>query len=261
MTSEAPREPPHASGGGVVEIRAYETRVRMSELGPEGRVLPHRVLEWMQEAAAFASYEAGYPPSRYRRMGAAWFIREILLSIDAPVEYGEPIRVDTWVSDLRRFRSRREYRVLAAGRPVAVGQADWFFLSFGDEGRVLRPLRPDEDMKAAFPRRAEHVVVPGRVPGWPKLDERDAGWCSERTVQPLEIDHNGHVNHVHYLAWLEDQALAQGAAPLSSVRLHYENDARVGDPVTVSGGRVSGGTYHEVHRGSDRLLRAAARRG
>lgn len=237
------------------------TRVRMSELGPEGRVLPHRVLEWMQEAAAFDSCEAGYPPSRYHAMGAAWFIREILLSIESPVAYGEPIRVQTWVSELRRFRSRREYRISAAGRRAAVGQADWLLVSLPNEGRSLRPLHLDDEMRAAFPRRAEHAVAPDRVPGWPKPGERGAVWCCERTVQPLEIDHNGHVNHVHYLAWLEDQALAGGEEPLSRVRLHYENDARIGEKLSVSCRRVDGGTYHEVRRGSDRLLRAVARRG
>lgn len=233
----------------------------MSDLGPDGLVWPHRVLEWMQEAAAFASAEAGYPPERYRRMGAAWFVREILFSIEGTCDYGESLEVHTWVSDLRRFRSRREYRVFAANRVIAVGQADWFLLAFFEKPPRLRPLRPDDEMKAVFPVLQEHAVPPGRVFDWSAVEAVGENACAERVVRPLEIDHNGHVNHVHYLAWFEDHALTLKENPLVSVRLFYENDARREEQVALSCRRVDGGTYHEVRRGEARLARAIVRRG
>ena len=242
-------------------IHAFETRVRMSELGPEGRLLPYRVLEWMQEAAAFASSEAGYPPDRFRQMNAAWFIREILLVIEGFAEYGESVRVETWVSDLRRFRSRREYRVQVGNRRVAVGQADWFLLSFAAEPPLLRPLRPDDEMKAAFPIRVEHVVASEQIPEWPVNASSGEFPTIERSVRPSEIDHNGHVNHTHYLAWFDDHAMSLGNGPLQSVRLYYENDARMGEDVSLSCTPAAGGTYHEVRRDGQRLARAMTRRG
>ena len=235
--------------------------VRLSELGPEGRVWPHRYLEWMQEAAALASIAGGFPPERFLAMGAAWFIREIHLSIHRDLGFGEQVEIDTWVSDLRRFRSRRQYRIRVGSEVVARAEADWLFLSFDRDTKKVRPKHPDEALKAAFPRVPERLIQPEEVPAWPAADAGVALHERARRVEPTEIDNNGHVNHVHYLAWLEDQAREGGiVAPLSFARLLYEADARPLDRLQEHLVEVDGGWYHRIHRGGDLVLRGLTRR-
>jgi hypothetical protein len=54
------------------------------------------------------------------------------------------------VSDLRRFRTHREYVVRTGEEVVARAQADWLFLGTTAQGK-LRPRRPPEAMQDAFP--------------------------------------------------------------------------------------------------------------
>jgi acyl-CoA thioesterase FadM len=172
----------------MVEAQAvWRSEVRLSELDAQGRLLPHRALEWMQEAAAFASTRAGYPPERYRELGAAWFIREVQLSMVGAARYGEAVEVTTWVSDLRRFRSRRESVIRAGGRVIARGQADWLFLEQDPTTQRVRPRHPDEAMLEAFPRVPELAIPVEAQLASPRRGPLPAGEpmpAEHRRVQP-----------------------------------------------------------------------------
>lgn len=241
----------------------WEAHVRMSEVGPDGLVWPHRVLEWMQEAAVAASSAGGYPQARYQQMNAGWFIREIHLELARPIAHGERVAVETWVADLRRFRSRRQYRVTVDGALVARGEVDWLFLKVDPQTGKIEPLRPDEDMKAAFPIVPERVFAPDEIPAWPKGEPAGASFETRaRAVSPTEIDAHRHVNHVHYLAWLEDhaQTTRREAGELRVARLFYEADAKEGDTVEIRGAACADGESLGIYRGEQRLVRALLQR-
>ena len=235
--------------------------MRLGELDVDGHVHPHRVLEWMQEAAAHASAARGYPPARYEAMGAAWFIREVLLVLERPILHGEAIRVETWVSDLRRFRSRREHRVWSGGELVARGQADWMLLELDRASGRVKPRVPDPALDGAFPRDPETALEPAEGPPLGPVDSAMEGARDEREVRYSELDRNGHVNHVNYLAWVEDHARkVLGPAPLRLARLEYRADARPGDRVELVLGEAAGRVEHVALRGGQVLLRAVTLR-
>lgn len=241
----------------------WRTQVGISAALPSGVIQPQRVLDWMQDAAASASTQGGYPPDRYAAMGASWFIREVILSIEAPIEYGAGVAIETWVSDLRRFRSRREYRAMSdAGVLLARAQADWVLLERAEATGKVRPLLPDEDLKAAFPRIPETVFAPDEVLEVADDDRERGVFEDKRTVRPSELDRHGHVNHVMYLGWLEDHArLAFGdERELSFVRMVYLADARLKDEVTIRGRPEGDLVHHVVERAGQPLLRAIMRR-
>lgn len=233
--------------------------------GPGGRARPERVLEWMQDAAATASSRGGYPPERYLEMQAAWMIREIFLAIESNVRFGEVIEIETWVSDLRRFRSRREYVGRCGERVVFRAQADWMLLERERETSKLRPLRPDEDMVRAFPMlearafsKEEHTrLFPGGQVG-----EGTALPEDRRRVRPSEIDRNLHVNNAVYLAWLEDHARAalDDRSELTTSHLFYRLDAKPGDEVTIRGVNGPRALHQRVSRGDEVLLEATTTR-
>lgn len=247
----------------VTTHTTWRTEVGLSAVGPEGEAWPQRMLEWMQEAAARASTAGGYPPDRYAQMGAAWFIREIHLAVDRAPRFGEALEVETWVADLRRFRSRREYRMRVGGEVVARGEVDWLFLEQDPVTRKVRPKHPDEAMRAAFPIHAERVIRPEEVPSWPTPEHGTALEPGHRRVEPTEIDRHGHVNHVHYLTWVEDHARTSvpSCGPLSFVRLFYDADAKGGDVLDLSVRALEDGWFHRVTRDETPVLRAYVRRG
>ncbi|MCK6550269.1 thioesterase [Myxococcota bacterium] len=239
-------------------------RAGISSDGPNGRVLPERLLEWLQEAAAHGSDVAGYPPERYEGMGAGWIISETRFVIDRPIAYRDALVVETWVSDLRRFRSHRQYRVTRGDEVVARAEIDWMLLERDAATGKVRPLRPDAEMVAAFPRHDERVLAKDELPeigpapaSEPELTD------DERVVRPTEIDRNGHVNNVHYLGWLEDHARrALGdASELAAVHLEYLQEASLGDRVTVRGWSLGRGLVRQdVVRDGKPVLSAVSRR-
>ncbi len=237
----------------------WKTEAPLSAEGPNGLVEPSRIVEWMQEAAANASKVSGYPPERYKAMGAAWFIREVVLVVDGPIVYGEKIGVTTWVSDVRRFRTHREYRVLGDEAVVARGRVDWTLLERDPVTMKVRPLRFDDAMKEAFPIIPEKMIRDDEIPEWSDAPDRPPDLLTDvRKVRPTEIDHNGHVNHVRYVEWLEDHArLALGdALELSALRLEFVSDARRGEEVTIRGWQDGPVLKQRIDRG-DRLLARA----
>jgi acyl-CoA thioesterase FadM len=228
----------------------WSTEVGYSGLSPSGATRMHRVAEWFQDAAVHASREGGYPPSRYETMGRSWFVKELELIVDHPIEYGETITVETWISDVRRFRSHREYRVFdGGGRVVARGRVDWLFLEQDPATRKVRPAIPDEEMVTAFPvvdERAIEDPLQLIIPDAPPTLEM------HRVVRPSEIDRHDHVNHTAYVRWIEDLAL-----PIQRIQLRFEKDARPGDELSVRAWFDGDRGFVEARRADGRILLAA----
>jgi acyl-CoA thioesterase FadM len=241
--------------------RRWNTSVRLCELDQAGQAQPFRMMEWFQEAAAYASTLGGFPPERYVQMGAAWFIRDVQLSILRAPRYGEAIEVETWVSDLRRFRTRREYLLRAGEEIVARGQADWLYLERDPKSGKIKPRHPDEEMKTAFAREPATAISPERVLNFgPALETPKH--LSPRRVHPHDIDAQGHANHTVYGRWLEDLALElEPDTRMAELRIEYLADAKVGEQLQV-GWQNSGERYIQwIERDGQRLARAEVRRG
>lgn len=239
---------------------AWRTIAGLGAEGPNGHVMSHRVLEWMQDAAANASVLGGYPPDRYRSMGCGWFVKELCLAIDRPIRYRDEIAIETWVSDFRRFRSHRESRLYANGELAARARTEWLLLERGQDR--VRPRLPDAELIAAFPVREERAI--DEVPAWDDDPKNEAlyGAREMRTVQPTELDRHEHVNHVVYLEWLEDHTRNQYGprSELKFVRLEYASDAKIGDPIAVEARRLDDRLDHRVTRNGLLVLRSISLR-
>ena len=232
----------------------------MGDLGPDERVMPHRVLEWCQDAATLASSAVGYPTARYLEMNAAWYIRAVGLQLSEAIAFDETVEVETWVSNLRRFRSRREYVVHSGGHPKAHAYADWMFLHINpDTGRV-RPFHLDETLQAAFVVDPDVAVEPSTIPKW-TMPEAPPPHTTIRAAHPSEIDRYGHVNHVHYAAWVIDHAreALSISRPLSQLNIHYQTDVRSGQDVRLELEPTAEGGRHWLTRDGEAVARAITR--
>ena len=235
----------------------------MSDLGSDHRVLPHRVLEWCQDAATRASAAAGYPTARYVEMEAAWYIRAIVLQLPGSFDFDEEIEVQTWVSHRRRFRSIREYLVYGNGEAKARASAEWMFLKLAADGQV-RPYHLDDEMQAAFPVDESRAIEESEMPAWkPDLNPIHR---SRRTAHPSEADRYQHINHVHYAAWVADhyRTVHPPAGRLTQVRLHYQTDIKPRqtidlemEPTTDPNGQT--GAHHRLLRDGQAVARAITR--
>jgi acyl-CoA thioesterase FadM len=175
----------------------------------------------------------------YERAGTLWIIRRTRLELLAPARYRDELTVRTWVSDIRRVRSQREYEVRRGdGGMVARAATDWVYVDLA-RGALLRP-----------PVEMQHALMPDGVTSQPRPASLTAAPPSgaervARRVELTDLDTVSHVNNAQYSIFVEqmvwDALAARGwaleptpgsARPrLVGHDLEYFEAARYGDRI------------------------------
>jgi len=185
-------------------------RVRSTDCDAVGHVNHAVYLRYMQEVAIEASTDAGYDSAWYEAHNAGWVIRRSRIDYRNPARHGDELDVTTYVVNLRRARSQRNYEIVRAGDgfPIAQAATDWVFI----------------DLTTGLPTRIpadalERFLPDGPVPGAdiigdapPPPDEPPSGaFHAARPVYFYEMDEYWHVNNAVYLSYLEQAAIDHGA--------------------------------------------------
>ncbi len=232
-------------------VRSYETR-------PDGHVDSATFLNWFQEAAFANSVELGYPPERYKEMGVSWVLRENDLEILERPRSGDTLSITTWLADIQRVRTDRQYEARRAdGTLLARCNTQWVMVSLD----TLRPTRIPEAMLSVFQPAQDFVLDAYQ---WPEVTV--VPFRSEHRVCYFEEDEVGHVNNANYLRWVEESArrAAQAAGlPMPHFqrhRLQYRLPAFHDNLITFQSAaapHANGHAWqHDILRGDEVLLRA-----
>ena len=143
----------------------------------------------------------------------------------------ELVRVVTWVGDMTRVNSHRQYLAFGAdGRTLARGEANWVYV----ERRTGRPRRLEREILEAFQQKNEYAledrdwgeaVLSGSYPADPQL-------TTTHVVRWTELDAAGHVNNAVYADWIRDDCAAfRPEARIARLRLSYRQPAVLGEPL------------------------------
>jgi acyl-CoA thioester hydrolase len=134
-------------GGLMPAIYEHLLTVQPEELDILGHVNNLAYLRWMQDAAVAHSAAQGWPLERYLQVGAGWVVHTHQIVYQRPAFVGEPIVVLTWVTNVRKIRSLRKYKIKRSSDQtvLAVAQTDWAFIGF--QHHVPRPI-PSEVREA-----------------------------------------------------------------------------------------------------------------
>ena len=122
--------------------------VTAHDIDRQGHANNLRFLQWMIDAAVAHSAAQGWPSERYEESGAGWVVRRHAIQYFASAFDGDEIVVQTWVSELGKATSVRQYRIFNCQSAVllAGGETEWAFIGF--EHRV--PRRIPQDVRSAF---------------------------------------------------------------------------------------------------------------
>lgn len=180
-------------------------RVQIFDLDAFGELPAHRVLRFMQQAASDASAAVGFDVGWYEREGTLWVIRRTVVDFPTPASYGDELDVRTWVTDMRRVRSQREYEVVRAsdGQLVARGATDWVYV---DLARGT-PVQPPAEMRQRLMPDVGARPRPARASAAPPAH----AVRTERRVELADLDSVAHVNNAHYAVYVE-QAVCDALA-------------------------------------------------
>lgn len=217
--------------------RVYTTRfrVRHYELDPTGQAHHDVYQNYLHQLSFEGSADAGFGVKRYAELGTMWFIRTIIVEYGRPAVFDDVLEARTWISDMRKFRSHREYVLthVPSGEMVVQAQADWVYLDM----RTLWPKRFSPELLAQFHPNGQTAVAPAS-----RADEPDeyAGAAVTSIPWPVrwrEADSAGHVNNAVYTSWFEEavwQAVGNHAVPIIRHEIEYLQAARPGDLLTVT---------------------------
>ncbi len=100
-------------------------------------------VEWMQMVAMGHSATWGVNEAM-EELGVAWFARKHVIEYLSPIFEGETILIRTWIADVGRVKSRRNYEFLRDGKLVAKGETEWVYVN----SKTGRPARIPESMHA-----------------------------------------------------------------------------------------------------------------
>lgn len=126
----------------------HDLNVEESAIDELGHANNAVYLVWLQRAAIAHSAANGWPIDRYRELGAGWIARAHTIEYLAPAFEGDSLRIQTWVSGVRKIVSWRRYHIYRVEDETLIGKAEtkWAFVDF----HSLRPKRVPAEFWSDF---------------------------------------------------------------------------------------------------------------
>jgi medium-chain acyl-[acyl-carrier-protein] hydrolase len=244
----------------VATVWRERHRIRASETDPSRRATPAALCDLLQEAAGNHAWALGVALDQIvEAHRETWMLYRLALRVAEAPRWRDEVTVETWPCGVERLYAVRDFRVLADdGRALAEASTTWLVVDL-DSRRPARNPRTPLDWTAGAPRALPDAFL-RRLP---VLTEAAHERAFE--VRRGDLDLNGHVNHVHMLAWALDavpDARCEGAR-VASVDAEFLAEALPGETVRSScAPEGDGATWlHAVTRPSDGRLLLKARTG
>jgi acyl-CoA thioester hydrolase len=185
-------------------------QIRFYECDTIGHLNNANYLKLMQEAAFEASAAVGYDRQKYEKLGQIWLIRETEIEYYQPILFFDQVNIVTWVSDIHRVRSIREYEFhnTHTNNLAAKARTDWVYL----DRESLRPTTVPKEVQQAYldPDELPNPLRRTRFPDLPA--PASEVFTIRKRVEWRDLDPWGHVHNSVYLSYVEDCGMQIAAA-------------------------------------------------
>lgn len=236
----------------------YLFHVRSYELGAHGHASLASLCQLLQESASLHAHELEASPAQLLEQGMTWFLARLRLVVERYPAWRDAVTVETWPSEVRRPYAVRDFRVLAGGEPIAAASSEWLLMDMARRRPLRRIPQVILDLHPGVPQRA----LDGPSERLPPL----AGAGHEETVRVRrgDLDLNSHVNHVFYVAVVEETAPPEirTARRVTELEIEFKAECHAGDEIVARSARTDGerpGVVHSLVRHSDGREVARAR--
>lgn len=200
---------------------SFDSRIRYSETGMDGRLTLHGILNYFQDCSIFHSEMAGRGLRSLEKTKKVWVLQSWQIEVGRYPAFCESIRVSTWPSDFKGFFGSRNFIMETENQErIAWANSVWVFLDM----ETGRPVRVTEEERRAYPLEEKlDMEYAGR-----KILLPEGGAVQEPiTVMTENLDTNHHVNNGQYVK------LAMRYLPadfkVRRLRAEYKRQARLGE--------------------------------
>jgi acyl-CoA thioester hydrolase len=126
----------------------YPHAVLPDEIDGLGHVNNVAYVEWMQRAALAHSTAEGWSAEAHQKLGTGWVVRSHQIEYLQPALPGDEIIVRTWVADMKKATSTRQYRIVrkSDGVLLATAATKWAYVNYA----TGMPTRVPREIAEAF---------------------------------------------------------------------------------------------------------------
>lgn len=173
---------------------SFESRIRYSEAGSDGKVTLLSLLNYFQDCAIFHSEDLGIGMEYLSKIQGVWVMNSWQIDIERYPEIGERVKIETHPYDFKLCLGSRNFGMRGEdGRRVAVATTLWTFLNT-DTGR---PMKPTEEMLEKYAIEPPYEME--------YLERKIAFEGEGERPDPVEVkghhlDTNRHVNNAQYVS-------------------------------------------------------------
>lgn len=203
------------------------------DLGPAGELRAEVLQKRLMDLSIDHSLALGCGWEAMRGEGCFWALARLKVVVFRHPIIGENLSLLTWPSPAIPSGIWRSYHLeTVAGERIAQAMGLWAIIDIP----TGKPRRCDHFplWNSSLPYRQEPIWSEGIGP-WPGSITVEAKSCI-RTVEASDIDANGHVNNLRYIAYTQD-ALKVFGDPWEgyrSYRIYYLSPLFAGDTLTLS---------------------------
>lgn len=222
----------------------YVFRIRSYELGPRDQASLSSVCHLLQEAASLHAHELEASPEQLLAQDMTWFLARLRIEIDRYPTWRDAVTVETWPAAVDGPFAIRDFRVFDAdGQQIAVASSAWLLMDMAKRKPIRRIPQGILDLHPVEPMR----VLPGKPPRLPRPLHSEHEECVR--VRRADLDMNGHVNHVFYVAQAEQAVPGElrDGAQVTSFEIEFKSECHEGDEILVASQAMDGAEQAFLH--------------
>lgn len=238
-------------------------RIRAYEVGPDQRATIVTIANLLQEVAGnngvalWGRTEEGFATDPIMVANNLIFVAtRIQIQMDSYPKWGDLVEIETWFQPEGRIGAQRNWTIKNAETGETYGRSTSTWVMLNTVTR--RPVRIPEEMRvkleAFCPKPPRQTFKPEdmkqRLPEFPAHAEIEG---PKQVARRSDIDMNGHINNVTYLAWTQETIPLDTFLnyKLHQVEIDYKAECNAGDVIESLGSPIepvnSNGSQHLPH--------------
>lgn len=200
----------------------FDSRVRYSETGKDGKLTLEAILNYFQDCTTFHSEEIGCGIEFLAEQKKVWVLLSWQIIVNRYPKFGEKIKIATKAYDFKRSFGYRNFMMYDEENVcIAYANSVWLYM----DTEKMMPVRVNQE-------QAEKYHIEEKLPMEYAdmkilIPNETAIQCPAYHVQNYQIDTNGHVNNGQYLNMA--YAAIGEEITVKQMRAEYKKSAMAGD--------------------------------
>ena len=201
----------------------FESRVRYSEVGEDGRMTLQSLLDYFQDCSTFHSEDIGLGVDYFKQIHQVWLLSAWQICVNRYPNVCEKIVIGTAPYEFRGFVGCRNFEMKTTeGEVLAYANSIW---SLMDTNKMV-PAKPNEKMLAGYVLEDKYPMdyAPRKI-AVPADGRREEPF----TVKSHHLDTTHHVNNGQYVRMAMDYVPEK--FEVRQLRVEYKKQAVLGDEI------------------------------